>query len=173
MSHEEAYINNREKHVIAHTMDYLTKNPLPYDRACTICHPPLGTPDSRFQKFWNWVKANYLVISYSELSKTYLNNLTQALADSNFEVASRLSTELVLSLGFNSIFNFKAVQTQICLTINRTNGFEKDPSTITTATLPTMTTISADQLTAILTQVNNSLGTALAGVTVNATVTQT
>jgi hypothetical protein len=119
------------------------------------------------------VKANYPVISYSELSKTYLNNLTQALADSNFEVASRLSTELVLSLGFNSIFNFKAVQTQICLTINRTKGFEKDPSTITTVTPPTMTTISADQLTAILTQVNNSLGTALAGVTVNATVIPT
>ena len=72
----------------------------------------------------------------------------QVFTDSNFKITSKLSTELVLSLRFNNIFNFKAVQIQIYLTINRTNGFKKNPLTITTTIPPTMITISVDYFNA-------------------------
>ncbi len=73
--------------------------------------------------------------------------------------------KLIYSLRFGDRFNLELVYKYTFIVAYLSDTFDINPFEIKLLSTLTMTIILADQLNAILTQVNNSLGTALVEIT--------
>ncbi len=162
---DELYWIIRRRHSKEHTDHPERTEFVTFDKACELCHPRRLYANQRFVSFWNWIKSLYLVISYSGLLEYHLDQLIILFENRKTDKANIEVIKLIYSLGFEDRFNLGLVYKYTFTVAYLSDTFDINPFGIKSLSTSTMTTISADQLNAILTQVNNSLGTALAGVT--------
>ena len=162
---DELYQTIRRRHLKEHIDHPERTEFVTFNKACELCHPRRLYANQRFVSFWNWIKSLYPVISYSGLSEHHLDQLIILFENGETDKANIEVIKLIYSLGFEDRFNLGLVYKHTFTVAYLSDTFDINPFGIKPLPTPTMTTISADQLNAILTQVNNSLGTALAGVT--------
>ena len=175
---DNTYWNIRTRHTTEHK-EYPDQTELIiFDKACEICHPRRPYPNKRFIAFWNWITSIYPVITYSGLSEDYLDRTAEAFEINESGKANLEVIRLIYSLGFRDRFNLGVIYKHTFAIAYLSNTFDINPSdtehifALTTTTSSIMS-ITPDQLTAILNQVQTTLGTSLAGLTVNATVAPT
>ena len=150
---DDLYWTIRRRHSKEH-IDYPGRSEfVTFDKACELCHPRRLYVNQRFVLFQNWIKSLYPIFSYSGLSEHYLNQIIILFENGETDKANTKVIKLIYSLGFGDRFNLRLIYKHTF------NLFEIKPLLISI-----MTTISANQLNVILTQINNSLGIALAGV---------
>jgi len=156
--HSKEYIDHLER------TEFIT-----FDKACELCYPRRLYVNQRFVSFWNWIKSLYPVIFYFGLSKYHLDQIIILFENREIDKVNTEVIKLIYSLGFKDRFNLGLVYKHTFTVAYLLDTFDINPFGIKLLSILTMITNSANQLNAILTQVNNFLGTVLAEVILTTT----